>query len=192
MPRVSGLRERRHQPFWDTLIRTTGAPSPKLQPSTRLFGNANVGNLSLTNLQVAGQLASDQTYVAMALRNWMFFDGPNKRENYQGCASQLHFTLTLGDKPQFVAPAWYFPSGGGIYGGGIGDDAVYNNGYPSQGGIMKLARPIIVPVRQNFNVNAEFFAVGSQNALDLLNGGDEADQKVITFMIDGLQTRDVQ
>ena len=57
---------------------------------------------------------------------------------------------------------------------------------------MKLARPIVVPVRQNFNVNAEFFAVGSQNALDLLNGGDEADQKVITFMIDGLQTRDVQ
>ena len=174
MPRVSGLRERRHQPFWDTLIRTRGVPSPKLQPSTRLFGNANVGNLSLTNLQVAGQLASDQTYVAMALRNWMFFDGPNKR------------------KPQFVAPAWYFPSGGGIYGGGLGDDAVYNNGYPSQGGIMKLARPIIVPVRQNFNVNAEFFSVGSESALDLLNGGDETDQKVITFMIDGLQTRDVQ
>ena len=109
----------------------------------------------------------------MALRNWMFFDGPNKRANYQGCASQLHFTLTLGDKPQFVAPAWYFPSGGGIYGGGLGDDAVYNNGYPSQGGIMKLARPIIVPVRQNFNVNAEFFSVGSESALDLLNGGDE-------------------
>ena len=142
MPRISGVRERRHQPFWDTLIRTEGAPRPKLQPSTRLFGNANVGNLAATNLQVAGQLASDQTYVALSLRNWMFFDGPNKRQNYEGCMSQLHYTLTVGDKPQFVAPAWYFPSGGGIYGGGGGDNASYNAGYPSQSAIMKLARPI--------------------------------------------------
>ena len=54
------------------------------------------------------------------------------------------------------------------------------------------ARPIIVPVRQNFNVTAEFFAVGTTVALTGLNTGAEDDQKVISFMLDGLQTRDVQ
>jgi len=191
MPRLAGVRERRHQPFWDTLIRTTGDPTPPLQSSTRLFGNANVGSLALTNLQVAGQLASDQTYVTLALRNWTFFDGTNRRANYLGVASQLFFTLTLGDKPQFVAPAWYFPAGGGVY-GLDSTTSVLNNGYPSQSAIMKLARPIILPVRQNFNVNAEFFNIGATSALDQLNSGAVDDQKVIAFVIDGLQTRDVQ
>lgn len=42
MPRLAGVKERRHQPFWDTLIRTTGDPSPALQNISKLFGNANV------------------------------------------------------------------------------------------------------------------------------------------------------
>ena len=191
MPRLHGYRERRHQPFWDTLVRATGPLAAALGASTRLFGNANVGNLALTNLQVAGQLASDQTYVILALRCWMFFDGLNARTNYQQVASQLYFTLNLGDKPQFQAPIWYTPAGGGIF----GFDAttpIFNNGWPSQDSILKLARPIVVPVRQNFNVNMEFFTVGATNALTLLNAGDATDQKVIMFMLDGLQTRDVQ
>jgi hypothetical protein len=142
-------------------------------------------------LQVAGQLASDQTYVILALRALLFFDGTNARTNYQGVANQLIFTLTLGDKPQFVAPAWYFPAGGGIW-GFDSTDAVFNNGEPGQSEIMKLARPIILPVRQNFNVTAEFFPVGTTVALNLLNSGTTDDQKVISFYIDGLQTRDVE
>ena len=191
MPRLAGVRERLHQPFWDTLIRTTGNPATALGASTRLFGNANVGNLALTNLQVAGQLASDQTYVTLALRAWLYFDGTNSRANYQNVMSQLYFTLTVGNKPQFVAPCWYFPAGGGVHGLDA-TTAIFNNGTPDQASIMKLARPIIVPVRQNFNVNAEFFVVGATNALTLINTGAADDQKVILFMLDGLQTRDVQ
>ena len=67
-----------------------------------------------------------------------------------------------------------------------------NNGYPSQQSILKLARPIIIPVRQNISVNAEFFAVGATNVLDLINGAATDDQMVIMYMIDGLQTRDAQ
>ncbi len=191
MPRLHGVRERRHQPFWDTLVRTTGNPATALQSSTKLFGNSNVGNLALTNLQVAGQLASDQTYVILALRCWLYFDGTNRRTNYVNVASQLYFTLNVGDKPMFQAPAWYHPAGGGIW----GFDAVtsvFTLGVPSQESILKLARPSVVPGRQNFNVGAEFFPVGSTIALDLLNSGASDDQKVIMYMIDGLQTRDVQ
>jgi hypothetical protein len=191
MPRVHGVRERRHQPVWDTLVRSTGSPTATINPSTRLFGNANVGQLQLTNLQVPGQLASDQTYVILALRAWLYFDGATSRDLYLQTMSQLYFTLTLGDKPQFVAPCWYYPAGGGVY--GVDTSAsVLNNGYPSQQAILKLARPIIIPVRQNISVNAEFFSVGTTNVLDIINGAQTDDQMVIMFLIDGLQTRDVQ
>lgn len=191
MPRLHGVRERRHQPFWDTLVRTTGNPAVAIQNNTKLFGNANVGNLGLTNLQVAGQLASDQTYVALALRCYLYFDGTNARNLYQRVSNQLYFTLTVGEKAMFQAPAWYFPAGGGVWGFDAAD-AIYNLGEPTQNAILKLARPIIVPVRQNFSVSCEFFAVGTTVALDLINSGAADDQKIIMFMIDGLQTRDVQ
>lgn len=42
MPRLHGKRERRHQPFYDTMVRTTGDPSPAINATGRLFGNANV------------------------------------------------------------------------------------------------------------------------------------------------------
>ena len=191
MPRLHGVRERLHQPFWDTLIRTTGAPAVPLAPSTRLFGNANVGNLALTNLQVAGQLASDQTYVILSLQCWQYYDGTNSRTFYQQVTSQLYFTLNLGDKPMFQAPIWYVPAGGGVF-GFDSTDAIFNHGWPSKDAILRLARPIVVPVRQNFNVNMEFFAVGTTNVLTLINGAAADDQIVILFNLDGLQTRDVQ
>ena len=76
MPRLSGIRERQHQPIYDTLVRTTGAPSPPVQRRTALFGNANIGQIQLTNLDVPGQLASDQTYVCLSIRLWLFFECP--------------------------------------------------------------------------------------------------------------------
>jgi hypothetical protein len=191
MPRLHGVRERRHQPVWDTLVRSTGAPAAPINPQSFLFGNANVGQLALTNLQVAGQLASDQTYVILAMRAWLYFDGTNDRALYQQVTSQLYFTLGLGDKPQFSAPCWYYPAGGGVSGFDA-TNAIYNHGLPGQSEILKLARPIIIPVRQNIQVNAQFFAVGTTNVLDLLNNAATDDQMVIMFMLDGLQTRDVQ
>lgn len=191
MPRIANVRERRHQPFWDTLIHTTGNPTTALQSTTNLFGNSNVGNLSLTNLQVAGQLASDQTYVILALRAWLYFDGTNRRNNYVRVSSQLYWTLIVGEKPMFQAPCWYFPAGGGISGLDA-TTSVLNNGAPTQEAILKLARPIVVPVRQNFAVQASFYALGTVSAIDGLNSGATDDQKEIKFVLDGLQTRDVQ
>lgn len=191
MPRLHGVRERQHQPIWDTLVRSTGSPSTPIAAQTFLFGNANVGNLALTNLQVAGQLASDQTYVVLALRCWLYFDGTDARQLYQQVTSQLYFTFQLGDKPQFTAPCWYHPAGGGVFGFDA-NTAVFNHGMPTQEAILKLARPIIIPVRQNIQVNAQFFPVGTTDVRDLLNSAATDDQMVIMYMIDGLRTRDVQ
>lgn len=191
MPRLQGYRERLHQPFWDTLIRTTGDPTNPVLNGAKLFGNSNVGNLGMTNMNVAGQLASDQTYVMLALRCWLYFDGTNRRANYLGVASQLYWTLIVGNKPMFQAPAWYHPSGGGVW-GFDSTASIMTLGTPEQASILKLARPIIVPVRQNFQAQADWFDIGSVSALNGINAGATDDQKVVMYMIDGLQTRDVQ
>lgn len=192
MPRIANLKERQHQPIYDSLVRAYGATSPAIASRTTLFGNSNMGNLAMTNLSVAGQLASDQTYIVLALRCYMYFNGTNRRTSYVQTASQLYFTFVLGEKPQFQAPAWYFPAGGGIW-GFDSQSSVFTNGVPSQDAILKLAKPIVVPVRQNIAVIAEFFKVGTKDVLDTLNGGRASDdESVIMFMLDGVRTRDVQ
>ena len=193
MSRIPGYREKTHQPIYDTLIRTTGVPTTPLGNSTRLFGNANVGALALTNMQTVGSLASDAQYVIMAMRLYMYFDGTDVRELYQQVASQLYFTLTVGTKPMFSAPAWYAPAGGGIAGNDVAGAGLFSNGLQSQEAILKLGKPITLETRQNFSVNMEFFSVGTTDVLTtLINGGAADNQKIIMFLLDGVTTRDVQ
>ena len=68
----------------------------------------------------------------------MYFDGTNRRELYLQTASQLYFTYQLGDKPQFVAPAWYKPAGGGIWGQAGDQGSFFNNGMPTQEAILLI------------------------------------------------------
>jgi hypothetical protein len=63
---------------------------------------------------------------------------------YAGVASQLFFTLTIGDKPQFQMGAWYFPAGGGVAGSDPANPTL-NNGSADHRGILKLAQPIDIP-----------------------------------------------
>lgn len=201
MPRLKGYKEKVHQPLWDSLIRTYSNGHAAIVTPTKLFGNANVGQLALTNLQTAGQLASNQSFVILSFRVWLFFAGTNRRVLYSGVASQLFWTVTLGEKPQFQAPCWYMPAGGGIWGFDSGT-SIFNNGEPSQAAILKLARPIMIPQGQNISVEAAFYAFGGVSGngpVDVLNGttnsinnGATDDVKCIAFMIDGQKTRDVQ
>lgn len=211
MPRLSNVKERRHQPMFDTLVRYTGATGQfssgtSISTQTQMFQQATtLGNPALTNLNAAGQLASDQTFLAFALRCQTYFEGLNQRALYIGVQNQLYFQFVAGDKPQFTAPAWYTPAGGGAWaGGGLAGLAattgqtvvdpvnpIYNNGMPTPEAIMKLGRSIAIPVRQSFYVTATFYALGSTSVLTTLNSGDATDQKLITYWIDGLQTREV-
>lgn len=179
MARLDGIRERRHQPFFDTLVRGIGISTTS--NLTALFGNANVGQRDLTNLQVAGVLASDQTYIIKVLRSVLFFQsladsefaafgslsaldssatGTNSRAEdlYMLLAYGAYFTLVVGDKPMFNAPLWYAPAGGGPAGQTTENARhVITNGVASHEAILKLGKDIHVPARQNFSVTIEFF-----------------------------------
>ena len=223
MAKLRGVRERVHQPFFDSLVRGIGVTS--IANQFQLFGAANVGQPALTNLAIPGVLASDQTYVIKALRCVMYFQslndsefntpfgslpvtvnslGSNSRAEdlYMMCAYGAYFTLTVGTKPMLNGPLWYVPAGGGISGYTTENSRhALQNGVPSQEAILKLAKDIHVPARQNFAVQINFFpftALGPGQGgtltpispLDYLNQFDGI--KMCQMHIDGVQTRDVQ
>ncbi len=124
---------------------------------------------------------------------------------------QLHWSFGTGLKDSiFNMPTWYFPAGGGLSGdmGGATDLIHWNNsGYDGHSGILRLARAILIPPRQNIVCKANIYALpgdtgtqtagvtqGSRNMLSLRDNLNAIDgvQKVVTFTFDGLFSRDVQ
>ncbi len=124
---------------------------------------------------------------------------------------QLHWTFGTGEKPSISnMPTWYFPAGGGISGDmGGATDLIHwqNSGYDGHAGILRLARAILLPPRQNIKCQATIYALpangqeqtagltqGSRNMLSLKDNLNAYDgiNKVITFTFDGLFSRDVQ
>ncbi|KKK77993.1 hypothetical protein LCGC14_2848000, partial [marine sediment metagenome] len=131
---------------------------------TRLFGNANVGNLNLTNLQIAGQLTSDSTAY---LLGWYL--SMNKADI---CTEDLFAnaaaTLNVGDHPQ------------------------------AQRKLIELQREpqplgVVLPVRQCFNVNMEFFGKSFNAFKNKLRAADrdpERDPFRIWIHLEGWEIRE--
>jgi len=199
MPKLVGVRERRHQPYWDSLIRADkdAAPDPLVANETSLFNGRNLGLEYWTNMNIAGSFASDNTYVVLALRVWLWFiEGSGQRTAsallmYQLAVHQMYLQLIVGDKPQFAAQAWYFPSGGGIWGHDSSTPAMVN-GMPSQQAILKLAKPIAIPARQHFSVKVNLYDTGATSFRSTyLNAAADIGLREIKVIVDGIHTRDV-
>ncbi len=151
-PRLHGIRERLWWTFYDTLRDVGSEPQ-----SYRLFGNRNIGDIFLTNLQVAGQLAGDQTFVVCSV-----YVTISSLEALHWAADNLLFQFTIGVRP--MLPALYMR------------DMFRGVDLLSAG-----RRPLIIPVRQNFDVRVE-------RRRDPPSDLPPFD---ITYHIEGLQTRDV-
>jgi hypothetical protein len=183
MSRLRDVRERIHQPQFDTLVRGIG-PS-KVGSQKRLFGNATVGDRSLTNMLVPGQLAADQTYILRAMRCALMFQSladdaygvippaGTSPLNYEAealstnaqaedlyflAAYGAYFTLDVGQKNMLTAPLWYIPAGGGPSGFTTENSRhVITNGLATHEAILRLAKDITFAARQNFSVTIEWF-----------------------------------
>ena len=193
MPKVVGMKERRHQPYYDTLIRadTNTAPSPTVGTSVQLFNGTNLGLEYWTNMDVAGVFASDNTYIVLALRCWLWFTGASALLMYQLCVTQLYLQLNVGDKPQFSGPAWIFPAGGGIFGFDSATPAMVN-GVPAVQSILKFAKPIPIPARQHFKVTANLHDYTTTSLrTTYLNASSAIGMREIKIVLDGIHTRDV-
>jgi hypothetical protein len=179
--------------YWDTIIRadTNTAPSPTVQNETQLFNGTNLGLEYWTNMKVAGVFASDETYVVLAIRVWIWYISTSALTMYQLTVHQMYLTLVVGDKPQFQGPSWLFPAGGGIWGFDSTTPAMVN-GVPSAESILKFAKPIPIPARQHFHVKVNFYDTGSTSLrTTYLNASSTIGMREIKVFIDGLHTRDV-
>lgn len=197
MPKVVGIRERRHQPYYDSLIRQEegASASPTVQTSTQLFNGTNLGLEQWTNMSVPGMFASDNSYIALALRCYVQYIGNFAATMYALTMQQLYLQFTVADKPQFSGPAWYFPQGGGVWGMDTLGQAM-SNGTPQTDAILKFAKPIPIPARQHLKVVANLYDTGGVSLrADYLNQMTKNSlpmcSREIKVMIDGLHTRDV-
>lgn len=255
--KLSNVRERVHQPFRDSLVRTAGLTAGVVQDNTNLF-TINGKDAGQSNLPQGSVLPSDQSMVVLALRVFTWFRNPiargalvpvsggttyptnngdfafagtaetlNAQQSqvtngnapgsiedvyrlYWQSNEQLFWSFGAGDKYSITSmPTSYFPAGGGLHGdlGAASDIISLNNGMPDHQGILRLARAILIPPRQNIKCAAQIVALpdGSQsgtfattqnarNMLSLTSNLNAPDlvQKVINFTFDGLFSRDVQ
>lgn len=127
---------------------------------------------------------------------------------YWQSEEQLLWSFGAGDKFSLTSmPSAYFPYGGGLSGdmGGSTDLIMWNNGTPDHTGILRLARAILIPPRQNVKCTAQivqlpdggnsatFFGTqGARNLLSLRDNLNVADlvNKVISFTFDGQPAND--
>lgn len=93
---------------------------------------------------------------------------------YHQAENQLFWQFVAGDKPQLTTFTAYTPAAGGLD-GYFADTRLprANNGLPTSAALMRLARPILVPPRQGFQVIAIASPIGQATGasiIDQLNG----------------------
>ena len=93
---------------------------------------------------------------------------------YHQCENQLFWQLQAGDKPQLTTFTAYTPFAGGLD-GFFADSRLprANNGVPTSSALMRLARPVLIPPRQGFQVIAQASNIGQTVGASLteqLNG----------------------
>lgn len=257
MPKLTNVRERVHQPFRDSLIRTSGMFTGALTDVTRLFTVAGKPE-GETNLPNGSTLPSDQSMVVLALRVFTHFrnsiqrgtgtivlPGANSILNKNGdfiypntatggaafaallngnavgepqdcfrlwwqAQDQALWSFGAGDKFSITSmPSAYFPYGGGLAQGQMFQtDLIYwSNGQPSHESILRLARAVLIPPRQNIKAECQISPLdagpnaatvgstqGSRNTLSLRDNLNAPDliNKVVSLTFDGLFSRDVQ
>lgn len=203
MPKIRGAREKRHQPYWDSLIRGTPAAfviaggAAALAATNILFQTPGAGALAPSNMEGQGQFPSDQTYRILALRVGLHFRGCASATGltdhimYHRALCQLFWELFVAQKSAFQAYTAYLPVGGGLHGDVGNDTTVYfNNGTPSQDATAVLARSIAIPARQNFRVQNTIVACGAANFLADV-AALTAGEVWVWLTLDGLHVRDI-
>lgn len=185
MAKLAGIREQRHQPRYDSLVRNDGTTT--VGQRTNLFQGLNVGDIAFTNMEIAGTLPSDNTAVILALRTYMSFA---TNTLYDPMIRGVFFTFIVAEKDQLQGPVWYLPGGGGVFGHDVNTGAHHvTNGMPTHEAILKLAKPILIPARQQFKLVYDFQPFATEDVRVTLNA--DTGVKVVVAMLDQVETRDV-
>lgn len=148
--------------IWDCICVNDAYP---LSRSTRVFGNANIGRLELTNLQVAGQLTSS---AAGIVTNWYVRTNIPRSELLDLFLQQTYVTLTLGDRPRWCAPA---------------SDLIRWPG--AEGPTRSPVWPVVIEDRQNISASVDIF--GGVHDDMIRSFENDATRRYVWVHIEGLR-----
>jgi hypothetical protein len=172
--------------WWDTLTYTTAV-------TTQLtFFNGVRANLSLSNMELAGQLASPKSFLVRAIRvkplTPYFVTLDNAAAAIQlGAIDDMNnlintgtLSFTIGQKNYGQWPLWMLPSGGGAVainaGAAVANTTqLANNGIQDPRSVYSLTKPILIAPQINFNIVLTWPAAvtlnsGTQNIVVVLDG----------------------
>lgn len=153
---------------------------------------------------------AEASVIAAALGNNAVGTVEDVHRLYWQTEASCYWSFGAGEKFSLKSmPTWYFAAGGGLHGQlpNSSDLILWNNGMPSHEGVLRLGRAVLVPPRQNFKVEADLVAwdagtgasvfgstQGARNMLSLRDNLNAVDliQKEISFIADGIYSRDVQ
>lgn len=107
MSKILNLRERVHQPWRDSLVRTAGMVAGTLDQQTDLFLQTG-RNEGQSNLKSGATLPNDSSFILLAARVMLWFYPPRVR-----ALDVNSIATTNGDIGQFDANAWTFPNAAG-------------------------------------------------------------------------------
>jgi hypothetical protein len=137
-------------------------------------------NLGLSNMELAGTLASPKAFLVRAIRVDILQPPmssaraaagsvqPGAMDNIAQFLNSGILTLTIGAKQYAQFPLWMLPCGSGVWGvmasdGDVADPGEIQdyatNGYPQSWNVRTLSKPIFIGPQINFNVLINFPAV---------------------------------
>src|SRR5574342_114458 len=88
MSKIANMRERVHQPFRDSLVRTSGFNPGTVQQRGTLFTQTGKNDAE-SNLKTGAQLPNDQSIVVLALRVLLLFLQPRARTLAGGAGTNV-------------------------------------------------------------------------------------------------------
>lgn len=155
MARVLEIRDIKHANYYDCVDIVDGGfgsawsgDGQRGGSSVRLFGNANIGNIDLTNLQIPGQMPSDESWIVQrwyARHNFPLGD-PAVRDLYVAWANSVTATFTIGMRPVWTRSL---------------AELVERRPRSAEEQSVVVASadpwPALVPTRQNFSIAVEQF-----------------------------------
>jgi len=135
------------------------------------------------NLEAQAKVAAVPPLVQTPIANFAANGGPpglvqdlvmRVHKLYHQAENQFFWQLQAGDKPQLTTFTAYTPFAGGLD-GFFADSRLprANNGLPTSSALMRLARPVLIPPRQGFQVIAQASAIGQTvgaSIVEQLNG----------------------
>jgi len=194
---AAGLLDRQQMPLYDrVIIAANTATTNPIQFFVTPIGSGvgisgGVKQKWDTNLTQPSRLESPKSFKVRALR--VYFSPDILLADMVSFMKNYVVSCIVGEKEYQLAPVWFFPGGGSIFGLAATTATSttitnWSNGVPQPQSINVIDAPLAIDITQNENFRVEF----QGNTFTTTASGSGGTGANITVALDGVLTRQVQ